>query len=450
MVQSTTASQAVEPGPVHVGNVAAMPQAIEIPQSHPPPASYIPHAGATFVQACGQQSYAQAAVQQVSQEQINAQWAQYYAEQRAWAAHYEHVRQMQAQAAAEAARQSEQTQPGVNTYQHPGTLGPSQQTPIPTQASQMVTFRVQEYQQGTVAPAPHPFDEECMRIFIDQVERLYPLLDAPDIPPLLPPSSATKQEKAAYAYISRVYRNSDKLLPFRDLAPSRRTILGPLGPYSPPNLRSRAGFFSTLVYRAITHHSEFLTSAGEVFFHDLDHFTRSVSQYQNKSPKFFCDPSAYGPSTRLSLDFAEAFWTASGKSTNNDWLIRDVGTTFEQLIQMFATSADFPSIGPFIAYQLAADYAVAGVIPIPSPKEMGRLIFRTGKDTVVALIELGFCCRTEEEAGEAFETLAKEVISRVSTARRDQMSFNVILLEHMLRKHRHLSTKLYTSLLSLD
>ncbi|KAF5342587.1 hypothetical protein D9611_001979 [Ephemerocybe angulata] len=154
-VQSTTASQAVEPGPVHVGNVAAMPQAIEIAQSHPPPASHIPHAGATFVQAYGQQPYAQAAVHQVSQEQINAQWAQYYAEQRAWAAHYEHVRQMQAQAAAEAARQSEQTQPGVNTYQHPGTLGPAQQTPIPTQASQMVTFRVQEYQHGTVAPAPH-------------------------------------------------------------------------------------------------------------------------------------------------------------------------------------------------------------------------------------------------------------------------------------------------------
>ncbi|KAF6752222.1 hypothetical protein DFP72DRAFT_1133992 [Ephemerocybe angulata] len=154
-VQSTTASQAVEPGPVHVGNVAAMPQAIEIAQSHPPPASHIPHAGATFVQAYGQQSYAPAAVHQVSQEQINAQWAQYYAEQRAWAAHYEHVRQMQAQAAAEAARQSEQTQPGVNNYQHPGTLGPAQQTPIPTQASQMVTFRVQEYQHGTVAPAPH-------------------------------------------------------------------------------------------------------------------------------------------------------------------------------------------------------------------------------------------------------------------------------------------------------
>ncbi|KAF6764363.1 hypothetical protein DFP72DRAFT_1059348 [Ephemerocybe angulata] len=276
------------------------------------------------------------------------------------------------------------------------------------------------------------YDEEAMAIFIDQIERLFPLIDLAGFPPIKPPVQSDKKSKATYAYLNMVFQNSDKKLPFRDLAESRRTILAPTGPYSPTNLRTRAGFFSAIVYRAITHHSKFLTEAHEIMFTNLDHFKQRVATYQSKPASYVCDPSAYGAWTVMSPENAGSFWRATGKSSLSNWLLGEEEKRFVDLMKMFIDSSDLPSVGPLIGYLLAADYAIAGAVPLPSTEEMGQIIFRIDKGGMSGMNSLGYLCRTEEETGKAFTALWEKMLICIPQERRDAMNFNVFVLEHML------------------
>ncbi|KAF6765868.1 hypothetical protein DFP72DRAFT_1058430 [Ephemerocybe angulata] len=189
-----------------------------------------------------------------------------------------------------------------------------------------------------------------------------PILDSPASPPQKPLQHASKGEKANYGYVNHVFKNSDKQLPFRDLAASRRAVLGPGGPYSAENLRTRKGFFSAMVYRAITHHSAFLTVHGESMFASNANFQSRMKRYKKQKDKFFCDPSAYGMWTDLSVKKSETFWRTSNRQEDNQWLLGgdEDRTTFSKLWHKFVKSPNFPNIGPLIGYLLAADYAIAG------------------------------------------------------------------------------------------
>ncbi|KAF6740960.1 hypothetical protein DFP72DRAFT_1085520 [Ephemerocybe angulata] len=183
-----------------------------------------------------------------------------------------------------------------------------------------------------------------------------------------PLQHASKGEKANYGYVNHVFKNSDKQLPFRDLAASRRAVLGPGGPYLAENLHTRKGFFSAMVYRAITHHSAFLTVHGESMFASNANFQSRMKRYKKQKDKFFCDPSAYGMWTDLSVKKSETFWRTSNRQEDNQWLLGgdEDRTTFSKLWHKFVKSPNFPNIGPLIGYLLAADYAIAGVVDMPS------------------------------------------------------------------------------------
>ncbi|KAF6759706.1 hypothetical protein DFP72DRAFT_806004 [Ephemerocybe angulata] len=291
------------------------------------------------------------------------------------------------------------------------------------------------------------YSVEEMNMFFDQIQRLYVILDSPAIAPVKPPRTALALEKRIFKFQELVFNNTDKKLPFRDKAISRRTVLQSGGPFSAANLRTRAGFFSVLVHRAITHQSDFLTIHGERMFSSLRDFKTRLAKYKGKEPTFFCTGSAYGAWTALKTTNSDQFWEASGKPAHTDWLLGSCKTTFESLVSKLSHSNEFPSIGPLIAYLIAADYAIAGVIDMPDDFTMGRLIFRIGKGGLKGLTALGFKVSTEDETADAFHALYDIVCKRISVERRAQMDFNVFVLEHMLCKFKRLSIKAYTDIL---
>lgn len=89
---------------------------------------------------------------------------------------------------------------------------------------------------------------------------------------------------------------------------------------NPRDLLTKAGFFSLLVFRGITFHSEFLmrpdSATGQVekvFFKDLDHWNAVKNAHQGQPEKFFCKKNAYGGSctTQRKTGNAENFWIAA-------------------------------------------------------------------------------------------------------------------------------------------
>ncbi|KAF6751574.1 hypothetical protein DFP72DRAFT_850693 [Ephemerocybe angulata] len=246
----------------------------------------------------------------------------------------------------------------------------------------------------------------CAKVM--RIEQLYPIMGA--VPLFKPPVQSDKKTKTTYAYLNTVFQNLDKSFHFAqcNLAELRHAVLAFNGPYSPTNLRMRARYFSTLVYLAITHYFMFLTKAREIMFRDIDHFTQHVSVYQHKPSSYICNPSAYGAWTWMSPESADAFWRATGETNYNNWLLGTHEKTFVELMEMFVDSVAFPTIGPLIGYLLAADYAIARVIPLG---------------------------RTEEETGKVFSNLWMKMCRQIPEGRRDEMNFfNVFVLERMLCK----------------
>ena len=286
-------------------------------------------------------------------------------------------------------------------------------------------------------------------MFVDQIETLYPILDAPAAAPSKPSQQASRLEKATFKFLDHVFKNSDKKLPFRDKAISRRRVLEDGGPFSEEHMRTRRAFFSVMVHRGITHHSRFLTEHGETIFEDLTDFEDTVKSYGKRDSTFFCDPSAYGMWTRLRVSTAGTYWRSSGKAEHLRWLTKhgNERIEFSDLLRKF-TSTDFPNIGPLIGYLIASDYAIAGIAKIPTAKDMGGIIHDIGKGGLAGLMTLGFKCESREATAAAFEVLYTEMLKRIPYRRRQEMDFNVFVLEHMLCKFKRLSTKLYKDVVS--
>lgn len=105
--------------------------------------------------------------------------------------------------------------------------------------------------------------------------------------------------------------NRDHFSPFREYAPSRSTFLQ--GLRDPKALLTQSGFFSLLVFRGITFHTDFLIREKKVVFHDLDHWNATKAEYSHEEEKFFCSMTAYGGSatSQRKTKNAKDFWAAA-------------------------------------------------------------------------------------------------------------------------------------------
>lgn len=290
----------------------------------------------------------------------------------------------------------------------------------------------------------HIPDLSAFNNFYRQLELLFPFLDNPSIHINTPSKGRTDAEMNTYwtaIYRNQVEVSTDKKSPFRDLAVSRRRILEEGGPFSPENLSTRAGFFSALVYRGITHNTAFLLEH-QTLFHDLEAWTTTYNNLKNtQSPDYFCNKSAYGQATDRSVNYASYYWRASGSSNLTKWLYSDELINFVDLFNLIrnAGSSLLPSFGLLTSYLLAVDYASAGKATLPTVEEMGKVIFLIGKGALSGLQDLGFICTNPAETSVCFLAVFNELQRRIPAFRQGQMNFGFFFLEHFLCKSKRLN-----------
>ncbi|KDR79831.1 hypothetical protein GALMADRAFT_136421 [Galerina marginata CBS 339.88] len=273
--------------------------------------------------------------------------------------------------------------------------------------------------------------------FYREIELLYCFLDNPSLNVTVP----NKKTADAASYWTAVYRhhvelNSDKKLPFRDHAISRRRILEAGGPYSSENLSTRHGVFSAIIHRGITHNTEFLQEQKTVF-HDLDDWFALCDSLEDRNEEYFCNKSAYGRGRWRSVTNAAEYWNATETPEFVKFIENEEPTDFYHLFKLFLT---LPAFGKLTAYLLAVDYAIAGKATIPTLTTMGDIIGQINAGGLGGLQKLGWqelAPRDKPEISYAFETVYQELKARMPAHRKLQINFEkfgVFFVEHALCK----------------
>ncbi|KAJ6527287.1 hypothetical protein B0H10DRAFT_1974303 [Mycena sp. CBHHK59/15] len=127
------------------------------------------------------------------------------------------------------------------------------------------------------------------------------------------------------AFQTELMKRMDYAYPYRELAPSRKHISGPDGPFTAQRARTNAGLLSAVIFRGITFGTEFMRSY-PTFFTDIQDFhrvkdsaTRKYVETHGKEPstKYFCLKDAYGPCNhRRKVELADDYAAAL---ENDSW-----------------------------------------------------------------------------------------------------------------------------------
>ncbi|KAF8906870.1 hypothetical protein CPB85DRAFT_1436729 [Mucidula mucida] len=258
----------------------------------------------------------------------------------------------------------------------------------------------------------------------------------------------------------------NKKIPWHDLATSRRLILADDGPFGSSHLRIKEGLFSALLYRGITHNSQFLHTEQHIFFDGLDDWEMiyatskdvledSNDMDQKEIEKYFCDGCAYGVWTRRRVNYAPTYAAATEAPDLTSWLLNAEFPTFMEVYKLFhkgkvnGTSA-FPGFGPLQAYLLASDYVIAGAVKMPTYEEMGELLWSDlkQKGAMSGLWALGYDdFESAEDVAAAFEEMDKMLTEAIPENLRHRMNYNVFTTEHILCKVQRLNIAQFKKML---
>ncbi|KAA1479995.1 hypothetical protein DENSPDRAFT_789805, partial [Dentipellis sp. KUC8613] len=194
-------------------------------------------------------------------------------------------------------------------------------------------------------------------------------------------------------------RDLDRYLPFRENGPSVLAIRRAGGPFSPEHIRTKAGFFSALVFRGVTFSTEFAIQH-RTLFHDLNDWNVYIQSVIDNSPSslpatYFCKKHAYGSTTDRSVDHVQKYWEVAEEHWETMVGLDGKANSFKAFRDEIVKGKNahgnslYHAFGPLTGYLLTADYAEAGLIQIPTKEEMGDLIVDIGAGAVSALEEMG-------------------------------------------------------------
>ncbi|KAJ7447671.1 hypothetical protein FB451DRAFT_1035409 [Mycena latifolia] len=242
------------------------------------------------------------------------------------------------------------------------------------------------------------------------------------------------QQTAEKVLLSKLDRRSDHLMPFREHGQSYKWISKSGGPFSAENLRTREGFSSALMWRAITYHAPIVEH--HQLFQSLEDWKNTIAPLQSED---YVLSSAYGGYPNRfrvieASDTAKTIWQMTGDAQTLEWLTRK---TKPKYMEMFEFMKEFPQVGNLTAHLLVADYVDRGVIEMPSVREMGRIIFKIKAGALGGLVQLGYLAdeqASEEEVINAFESLYQYLEAHLTSEETALMRFNPIMLEHALCK----------------
>lgn len=220
-------------------------------------------------------------------------------------------------------------------------------------------------------------------------------------------------------YQRKLVDDMDKLLPFRELAPSRRRSILPDGPFGKEVVATDHGFYSALIFRGITFATPFFMQGRVLYISDSD-FAKARAQMQEKvvneghtqpPASFFCDTRAYGPpNPARKVSLAAGFERAVQNHSLAGFIARIQASrrckpSFSECYSFLANSERFHQLGPLGGYLLTADYAYTGLIQPPTMDELAKIIRDLNKGAVNGLEMLGLIPMREH--GEPYVRIKK-------------------------------------------
>jgi len=279
------------------------------------------------------------------------------------------------------------------------------------------------------------------------LKALYPFLSSHFVAPSKPSLSAPRNEKYLHdVFLHLVDESSDQLLPFRNLAASRKRVLEDeiSNPYSPRNVATKAGLFSALIYRGVTHSTGFLLNPEiEPLFTSLNDWN-CMYGYMTSGPPlskdYFCNLRAYGqPTTARTVENVATYWDLVHNSWFTGWLKAEDKIDPYALFELFVDNA--PAFGNVTAFQLTMDYVECQMTQPLTVDAMAKFIFRLNAGGMTGLKALGYKVRSEHEVREALVSLYAALEIAIPERRRRAMGFGWIMIEHLLCKFGRLNTQ---------
>ncbi|KAA1479704.1 hypothetical protein DENSPDRAFT_898846 [Dentipellis sp. KUC8613] len=203
----------------------------------------------------------------------------------------------------------------------------------------------------------------------------------------------------------------DYYLPFRQKAPSVAAMFRPGGPYSPEHMRTKAGFFSALIFRGVTFGCEFAVRERRVF-QDLVDWQAAHAAVASNSSLYVSNPNAYGSATRRGVQYVAGFWSTAQEEWQDMVGPDATYNTFRDFRKRVINgrnnnAALYFGFGKLIGYLLTADYAEAGVLPMPSKQDMGDLILDIDAGALKGLIRLRLVGKKPPAYGPSIEYRAQ-------------------------------------------
>lgn len=270
--------------------------------------------------------------------------------------------------------------------------------------------------------------QQGMRAFATYLRRLRPLAQG-GVPPSL------RHDK----FMLRVDRQRDRLLPFRERAPSRLRVTGPGGIYDSDSLRTQRGAFQQAIFRGVTFAAKVLTEPDfPVTYKDLAAFEsaimgRTIDEVRNMV-------AYHTPMYQRGPAHAGRYWESSA-----EWPAF-VGETaelpFEECYNFFIGNSKhdsckrFPWLGPLAAFMAAGDMSFTECVASPSARMVGEHIFTIGKTSFTQLKELHLigANATKLETAAASDRLHRFLLTDLTAQEIADMRYDERTMEHGLCK----------------
>lgn len=274
-------------------------------------------------------------------------------------------------------------------------------------------------------------------LFIKFYRTLIPLLDGSD---RLPQSNLA----------AVVAGDADYYLPFRERAPSRAISLRHPSPFSVDNLRTRSGFFSAALIRAVTFSAPVLVKDGRALFHSWEDWVslteeQGANKDEDEFRRYFARVNAMGtPCKSRNPNSARKVW--DGTSGWEDIVREKSNIPFTEFRALFRrTAGQSPTrlpvygLGPLCAYLLTADYAYTDLVQKPTSTDIGRAILELNLGSFKGLQILGFIHANDAKPPlhavvAALDILHHSVESHFTDEELEIMGYDLIVLEHTLCK----------------
>lgn len=332
----------------------------------------------------------------------------------------------------------------VHLKLHPSTLKAS---PIKAALDQIGAIFEKCYQSFAIPPTWLPVRLRLFTRFITITAQLIP------------------HQGAVVANLGRIPHtislNPDFYLPFREIAPSlSKALSANPGPYASTHLKTRAGFFSALIFRALTFAAPIAKEDGIFFFQDLEHWNGVYDEalQSGLNDDYVRKINAYGqpnfhrqPSIVPQLWESSEVWEDMLKKLRKDDDGKIDPVDFFQFM-VGKKGVKFANISSLTAYLLTADYVAAGLVGPPSFDAMAGLIVDISKGALQGLRDLGLLPQSRtHKVGKPDVELALQKLwayleEHLEEEVKTQFNFNLVFLEHALCKFTRLNINVATDL----